>query len=549
MASPASSPDWEAFYRDYRKPGYVPGFEITTKLGGGMFGLVFRARKQSIGKDYAIKFLQVDDTEVRRAVLAELEQVKWFAQIDHPNLVSIEDRGEVDGIPFLVMSFAGTETLRDRIGKGGVPPSPEVRDELLRWFVQCCRGLSALHERSLVHFDVKPANVFLKGPVARLGDYGLSKLVTHSRGSLTTGRGTPYYMAPEMLQRRGDHRSDIYSAGVMLYELLCSRVPFTGDSEWEVLRQHETKAPDLPPHLSPVERSVLQRCLQKDPAARFQSVQDLIAALGATPSAAPASAAPLREPAVDDLPPCVPPPLPAALPPAVEPRRRSPSRARPAGAGSPSPTRAGTTLLAMFVVASMIAWSALGSSRQGRLVAASPSPRAGSSRTVRSEPTTLAGRVDQLVAQVLQSLRSSPRRAPDLRPLDPLRVELPLDLASWEDRVGAMADLPFAPGLVRRIEQWGRPAFLAGVALLQDLDYGSMIDCQRAAHLQKLLTGVTDVDALCADPVTDAPSAGETARMRFFADGWRRLAEQFAANDEQYRRLLAAKGSGAGVDR
>jgi len=96
-AASARGADWEAFYRDYRKPGYVAGFEITSKLGGGMFGLVFRARKQSIGKDYAIKFLQVDDTEVRRAVLAELEQVQYFAQIDHPNLVSIEDRGEVDG--------------------------------------------------------------------------------------------------------------------------------------------------------------------------------------------------------------------------------------------------------------------------------------------------------------------------------------------------------------------------------------------------------------------------------------------------------------------
>ncbi|MBL8747571.1 MAG: hypothetical protein JNK78_00315, partial [Planctomycetes bacterium] len=122
-----------------------------------------------------------------------------------------------------------------------------------------------------------------------------------------------------MLQRRGDHRSDIYSAGVMLYELLCSRVPFTGDSEWEVLRQHETKAPDLPPHLSPVERSVLQRCLQKDPAARFQSVQDLIAALGAAPGARPAAAPPAAaRPVPPPLPRDVPPPLPVDPPPPVD---------------------------------------------------------------------------------------------------------------------------------------------------------------------------------------------------------------------------------------
>ena len=316
--APERAPDWEAFYRDYRKPGYVPGFEITTKLGGGAFGLVFRARKQSIGKDYAIKFLKVDDGDVRRAVLQELEQVRWFAQVDHPNLVAIEDRGEVDGIPYLVMTFAGTETLRDRLPTDGVPPQGAAKDELLRWFLQCCRGLAALHERSLVHFDVKPANVFLKGAVARLGDYGLSKLVTHSRGSLSMGRGTPYYMAPEMLERRGDHRSDVYSLGVMLYELLCGKVPFTGDSEWAVLKAHETAEPEWPAHLTPVERAVLQRCLQKDPAARYQSVHEVIAAFGAAAGVGAAAWSDVRAgaPAAG---PTTPPPLPATLPPPFRP--------------------------------------------------------------------------------------------------------------------------------------------------------------------------------------------------------------------------------------
>ncbi|MFO1077539.1 MAG: serine/threonine-protein kinase [Planctomycetota bacterium] len=291
-AGPERLPDWEAFYRDYRKPGYVAGFEITSKLGGGAFGLVFRARKESIGKDYAIKFLKVEDGEVRQAVLRELEQVQYFAQVDHPNLVQIEDRGEVDGIPYLVMQYAGSDTLRDRMPKDGTAARGEALAELLGFYLQACRGVSALHARSLVHFDLKPANVFLKGPVARVGDYGLSKLVTHSRGSLTMGRGTPYYMAPEMLQRRGDHRSDIYSLGVMLYELLCGQVPFTGDSEWEVLKKHEKDAPVFPAGLTPVQRAVLQRCLQKDPDARFQSVHDIVQALGegaaATSSRGPA---------------------------------------------------------------------------------------------------------------------------------------------------------------------------------------------------------------------------------------------------------------------
>jgi serine/threonine protein kinase len=322
-SQPAPEPvpriQWEAFYANYRKPGYVPGFEIVHKLGGGMFGLVFKARKESIGKDYAIKFLKVDDESVRDAVLRELESVRWFAQIDHPNLVSIEDKGEVDGIPFLVMSYAGQETLQKRIQQGSMS-----RDEAVRIFAQAARGVQALHERSLVHFDLKPANIFLKGDVARVGDFGLSKLVTESRNSLSFGRGTPYYMAPEMLQRKGDARSDLYSLGVILYECLCGEVPFRGDSEWEVLRKHEVEAPKFPATMRADDVRILKRCLQKKPEDRYPSVADLLRDLQApvalgdslllrsapavapvpspapsaqTPSAVPPSAGPIPQPA------------------------------------------------------------------------------------------------------------------------------------------------------------------------------------------------------------------------------------------------------------
>ena len=271
--------DWEAFYRNYRKPGYVTGFEIANKLGGGVFGMVFKARKESIGKDYAIKFLKVDDEVVRDAVVRELDTVRLFAQIDHPNLVSIEDKGEVDGIPYIVMNYAGQGTLRRRLEAGGME-----RDEALRIFVQAARGVQALHSHSLVHFDLKPANIFLKGDIARVGDYGLSKLITESRNSLSFGRGTPYYMAPEMLKRRGDERSDIYSLGVILFECLTGDVPFKGDSEWEVLRKHETEEPQFPESLADSDRQVIARCMAKDPDQRFQSVEEILRVLQA-PSA------------------------------------------------------------------------------------------------------------------------------------------------------------------------------------------------------------------------------------------------------------------------
>lgn len=282
--------DWEAFYANYRKPGYVPGYEILHKIGAGAFGMVFKARKESIEKHYAIKFLKVDDEAVRDAIVRELDAVRLFAQLDHPNLVSIEDKGDVCGIPYIVMNYAGDATVRTRLDDGAIE-----RDEALRIFLQVARGIRALHEHSLVHFDLKPGNIFLKGDHARVGDYGLSRLMTQSRNSLSMGRGTPFYMAPEMLRSKGSQHSDIYSLGVLLYEILTGTVPFQGDSEWEVLRKHETEEPEFPKSIGEPERSVISRCLQKRPEDRFESAADLIAALaGTTPEVATPTATPPR---------------------------------------------------------------------------------------------------------------------------------------------------------------------------------------------------------------------------------------------------------------
>jgi hypothetical protein len=572
MSLPAPSPDWEAFYRDYRKPGYVPGFEITTKLGGGTFGLVFRARRLSIGKDYAIKFLHVEDGVVQQAVMAELEQVKWFAQIDHPNLVSIEDRGEVDGIPYLVMAFAGTETLRDRMVAGQVP-SGEGKDELLRLFLQSCRGLSALHERSLVHFDIKPANVFLKGSVARLGDYGLSKLVTHSRGSLSMGRGTPYYMAPELLQRRGDHRSDVYSLGVMLYELLCAALPFTGDNEWEVLKKHETEPPALPPHLSARERTILTRCLAKDPAARFQSVADLIAAFGAPAGvgAAGASAAALVPMAA--LPPAPalataagerrvePPPLPANLPderPAPPPRRR---------AIVPPPPPVGVFRraipIAVAVGLALFLFSMRGSRSRPQFdfpdvqvvdASASPPPAApdrpsprGSNGRRRSGATTTSSATpfEQQVQNVAKNARTAAQRErrTDLRPLDLARLGADRDVTACATLVRQFARSPqFSAPLADRLEQLGRPAFLASLGYLRELDYEDAGDCRAATHVLNLLGQFVGTDALDVEMAGSEPCTADTCRYEASVDGWFRLAQQYAADDAAFAALRAERG-------
>jgi len=275
--STVDSMDWEVFYARFREPDFVPGYEIHNRLGGGAFGEVYKARKASIGKSYAIKFLKIDDDHARDAALRELEQVRHFAALDHPNLVSIEDMGTAAGVPYLIMGYAGEDTLARRL-KGGTLDEAAA----LLYFVQVCRGVLALHDRRLVHFDLKPSNVFLKGDVARVGDYGLSKMMTDGRSTLSFGRGTPQYMAPEMLRNRADHRADVYSLGVILYECLTGAPPYAPSVPGAFDLREDDRPPAFPPAFPARVRPVVTTCLRLKPEDRFGSVADLLAGLGHT---------------------------------------------------------------------------------------------------------------------------------------------------------------------------------------------------------------------------------------------------------------------------
>ncbi|MFO1029877.1 MAG: serine/threonine-protein kinase [Planctomycetota bacterium] len=571
---PPPPPDWEAFYRDYRKPGYVPGFEITTKLGGGTFGLVFRARRLSIGKDYAIKFLHVEDGAVRAAIARELEQVPWFAQIDHPNLVAIEDRGEVDGIPYLVMAFAGTETLRDKLVVGQVPTG-EAKDELLRIFLQCCRGAAALHDRSLVHFDIKPANVFLKGSVARLGDYGLSKLVTQSRGSLSMGRGTPYYMAPELLQRRGDHRSDVYSLGVMLYEILCGALPFRGDSEWEVLRQHETATPVWPAHLSGKEQAILARCLQKDPAARFPSVLDLIEACGNGGAARGAAATPAMGAVLGAMPGSASPDAEAGAPattgakavaPAAAGSRRNPPRAaRPARAfGLVLWIAAGLVLFALrtglgpearfgghFVPPAFVEAAADLDAPAPDAATAQGRGRSGNGRRRGGARVATDSPFERFLQVASRDVRTAGQREQrrEVSALDLEAFGVARDAAACAAQLRQLLRSPqLVEAQLERYEALGRPAFLGAVAELATFDYDDPADCRCATRALQVLgrfVGSTQLEVVSSG---SAPSESETCRYQATADAWRQLAERFARDEASYRAMRVEVGRQPGGD-
>ncbi len=269
--------DWETFYSTFRTPDFIPGFEIQNRLGGGAFGEVYKARKPSIGKAYAIKFLKMEDGAKAEAIERELEQVRHFSALDHPNLVTIEDMGVVLEVPYLIMGYAGEQTLAKRLRRADLSA-----EEALSFFVQACRGVLALHDRRLVHFDLKPGNIFLHGDIARVGDYGLAKLMVEGRQTLSFGRGTPHYMAPEMLRGRADLRADIYSLGVILYESLTGRVPFDADSSGGIVYREDDTPPEFPAGFPAELREAVLGCLWIDPEQRFDSVAELLEAMGQT---------------------------------------------------------------------------------------------------------------------------------------------------------------------------------------------------------------------------------------------------------------------------
>jgi hypothetical protein len=530
-------PDWEAFYSSYRKPGYVPGYEITSKLGGGMFGLVFKATKQSIGKDYAIKFLKVDDNEVRRAVLAELQQVQLFAQVDHPNLVSIEDRGDVDGIPYLVMAYAGHETLRDLL-----PGDASTRPELLRLYLQACRGVAALHERSLVHFDLKPANVFLKGGVARVGDYGLSKLVTHSQRSLSMGRGTPYYMAPEMLQRRGDHRSDVYSLGVMLFEVLTGDVPFKGDSEWEVLRKHETGTLSFPDHVDERHRAIVRRCMHKDPEQRFQSVHDLIAVWhqGELPGELPGEPAPVAAPAA--------PAAPAAT---AVPTKRAHKPARRSGFVSPLlVTVLGLVALTVFMKEKRSQSSHVTAQQRRAIDQArervSRNPERMPTAIIDVQPKSADAALRTEIRKLAEAIDLAAKRRTtktSLRPVDGKVVALPADLWLHQEELLRLAETRMvSPVELAQLEALGFPIVVSAVCFLQEQDYRKQKSCSAASRVLKFLQQATGVAGLAVDAPPGSPDAATTRRFAAAADSWRKLVEKHCRDADAFRKLQVVTG-------
>jgi eukaryotic-like serine/threonine-protein kinase len=269
-------------------------YEVLSPLGAGGMGEVYRARDPRLGREVAIKVLpEASTTDPDRLRRFELE-AKAVGALSHPNLLAVFDTGQHEGAPFVVFELLEGETLRGRMGGAALPPA-----DALDYALQIARGLSAAHDKGVVHRDLKPDNLFVtRDGRVKILDFGLAKLrppldagdvgaETRTASVDTeahTVLGTVGYMSPEQVRRSpADHRSDIFSFGSVLYEMLTGRRPFRGDTEAEtmtaILNQDPPPLRGVNGRVSSALERTVRHCLEKRPEDRFQSARDVAFAL------------------------------------------------------------------------------------------------------------------------------------------------------------------------------------------------------------------------------------------------------------------------------
>jgi len=268
-------------------------YEILGKLGGGGMGLVFRAWDERLHREVAIKLLH-DDYTISGMRERFLQEARAASALNHPNICTVFDIGEQDNNPYLVMELLEGETLKDRVARGALPA-----EEIVRYGIEISDALAVAHAKGIVHRDIKPANIFLvRMPdgksQAKVLDFGLAKIELNHRGGKESRRldltlagatvGTLSYMSPE--QARGeslDSRSDLFSLGIVLYEMATRQVPFRGTTSALMFVQLFSHDPEpvrswneeIPRELE----KVILKLLAKERKARFQTTQELRDAL------------------------------------------------------------------------------------------------------------------------------------------------------------------------------------------------------------------------------------------------------------------------------
>lgn len=253
-------------------------YAFERELGRGGMGVVYLARDTQLDRLVALKFLgtMVDDSEESRQRF--VREAKAAARVNHPNIISIYDIGAEQGRAFIAMEYVeGTDLTRRIIDKGKLSPR-----EAVNLCIQACSALDAIHQAGIVHRDIKPDNVLIThGGLVKLTDFGLAKAGTARLTASNIILGTPAYMSPEQTRDSDvDARSDIYSMGLVLYEMLTGKCAFAGGN---ALERQETELPPPPGSLTEgipdLLNRIVMKCIAKDPAQRYQTAPQLIAHL------------------------------------------------------------------------------------------------------------------------------------------------------------------------------------------------------------------------------------------------------------------------------
>ena len=281
-------------------------YEIVAPLGAGGMGEVYRARDSKLGRDVAVKVLPEKLSRDADALARFEREARAVAALSHPNILAIFDLGVEEGRSYAVTELLDGETLREKLSEGALPTRKAVG-----YALQVVRGLAAAHEKGIVHRDLKPENVFVtRDGRVKILDFGLAKLMEAEPGETRSPTiaatqpgvvmGTVGYMSPEQVRARPvDHRTDVFSFGAILYEMLSGERAFRGDSQAETMT---AIVREDPPELTGLAKSVpagldrvVRRCLEKSPEERFHSAHDLGIALESFAEATTDSAAALTQ--------------------------------------------------------------------------------------------------------------------------------------------------------------------------------------------------------------------------------------------------------------
>jgi serine/threonine protein kinase/Flp pilus assembly protein TadD len=263
---------------------FGPRYHVECLLGMGGMGKVYRAHDKELDRTVALKILRQDAAEHPLALQRFKQELQLASRITHPNILRIHDLGECHGLKFISMQYVeGGDLLQILRKEGALPVSRAVSI-----MAQLCEALQAAQSANVVHRDLKPQNILVgESDHVFISDFGLAKSIEPSLTGVTRAGailGTPKYMSPEQIQGEPvDHRTDIYSLGLISYEILTGALPFNGDSTYQLMyqrihelpRRPELLNPQIPPYLS----AIVLRCLERDPTLRYQSAAEILADL------------------------------------------------------------------------------------------------------------------------------------------------------------------------------------------------------------------------------------------------------------------------------